>query len=280
MDKIEKLVAPYFDNHSGCGGASYDEVINKINEIIDALNGKEDPELREINDEEIRKDLIGGLMWQRDNLKSEGPHDNNLILPGFCLTVGEHLAYLKKQKEQKAIPIPPPCWESAIQEQKPVEKQDYSGLTDFERAIHRGFLCAGVENVPVTIIKETAQECLAQIKPAEWSEEDEENRQLINAILWNSIGKHIEDSKYDFTVTQGDATKLIQWLKSLRPQKKEDLAIEGIQGVSGHLDPAGVWKPTPAHLEALEFVIADYRESGCDTTANYLQEIYDEIKKL
>ena len=62
------------------------------------------PELREINEEEIRKDLIGGLMWQRDNLKSEGPHDNNLILPGFCLTVGEHLAYLEKQKEQK------PAW--------------------------------------------------------------------------------------------------------------------------------------------------------------------------
>jgi len=59
------------------------------------------PELAESEDERIRKDLIGGLMWQRDNLKSEGPHDNSLILPGFCLTVGEHLAYLEKQKEQK-----------------------------------------------------------------------------------------------------------------------------------------------------------------------------------
>ena len=58
------------------------------------------------------------------------------------------------------------------------KKQDYSGLSDFERAIHRGFLCAGVENVPVNIIKETAQECLAQLKPAEWSEDyDEENLQ-------------------------------------------------------------------------------------------------------
>lgn len=38
------------------------------------------------------------------------------------------------------------------------------------------------------------------------------------------------------------------------------------------------WKPTPAHLEALEFVIRDYREDGCDTTANYLQEIYEHIK--
>lgn len=52
-------------------------------------------------------------------------------------------------------------------EQKPVEEQDYSGLNDLERAIHRGFLSAGVENVPVTIIKETAKECLAQMKPAE-----------------------------------------------------------------------------------------------------------------
>ena len=58
-------------------------------------------------------------------------------------------------------------------EQKPIEKQDYSGLNDLERVIHRAFLCAGVENVPVTIIEETAWECLAQMKPAEWSEEDE-----------------------------------------------------------------------------------------------------------
>lgn len=57
------------------------------------------PELRESEDERIREDIIGGIMWQRDNLKSEGPHDNNLILPGFCLTVGEQLAYLEKQRE-------------------------------------------------------------------------------------------------------------------------------------------------------------------------------------
>lgn len=35
-----------------------------------------------------------------------------------------------------------------------------TGLSDFERAIYRGLLSAGVENVPVTIVKETAQECL------------------------------------------------------------------------------------------------------------------------
>lgn len=90
-------------------------------------------------------------------------------------------------------------------EQKPVEKQDYSGLTDLERAIHRGFLCAGIENVPVTIIKETARDFLAQMKPAEWSEED--SLHLANAIL--SAEKE-----------WGTESCTAKWLKSLRPSWK------------------------------------------------------------
>lgn len=53
--------------------------------------------------------------------------------------------------------------------------QDYSGLSDLERAIHRGFLCAGVENVPVAIIKETAKECLELAKKELLSYADESN---------------------------------------------------------------------------------------------------------
>ena len=41
------------------------------------------PELRESEDERIREDLIGGLMWQRDNLGRLGKHDDSLILPGL-----------------------------------------------------------------------------------------------------------------------------------------------------------------------------------------------------
>ena len=44
------------------------------------------------------------------------------------------------------------------------QEQDYSDLSDLERAIHRGFLCAGVENVPVAIIKETAKEVQSILK--------------------------------------------------------------------------------------------------------------------
>lgn len=46
---------------------------------------------------------------------------------------------------------------------KVCEDSDYSGLNDFERAVHRGFLCAGVKNVPVDLIKETAKDCLTQL---------------------------------------------------------------------------------------------------------------------
>ena len=110
------------------------------------------PDLEESNDERIRKEIIGFIQSQIEDGNSAG--------------WDRWIAYLERQKEQK-----------------PSEKQDYSGLTDFERAIHRGFLCAGVENVPVTIIKETAQDCLAHIKPVELKYWDKEMIQSIISIL-------------------------------------------------------------------------------------------------
>lgn len=59
------------------------------------------PELAESEDERIRQELIGGLMWQRDNLEAIGPHDDNIILPGFTMKVGNIIDSLRKQKEQK-----------------------------------------------------------------------------------------------------------------------------------------------------------------------------------
>ena len=51
----------------------------------------------------------------------------------------------------------------AARPKKEKDKPDYSGLTDFERAVHRGFLCAGVDKVSKTIIQETAKDCLSQL---------------------------------------------------------------------------------------------------------------------
>ena len=40
------------------------------------------------------------------------------------------------------------------------------------------------------------------------------------------------------------------------------------------------WKPSEEQIEALEYVIRDYREDSCNATANYLQEILDHLKNM
>ena len=135
-------------------------------------------------------------------------------------------------------------------EQKPTEKQEYSGLNDFERAIHRGFLSAGVENVPVTIIRETAKECLAQMKPAEWSEEDDWKRKELIQYL---------EEKGDYR------TVWMTWLKSLpiRCPKKSDN-----------------WKPSEEQMSMLLAVINDPNNAGAESCYMALNSIYNNLKKL
>ena len=136
------------------------------------------PDLKESEDERIRKEMIKYFT----EIKSTVPLGSPNHFDGY-------IAYLEKQKGNSLSLVdawkemrPEVFAQASGNKPKPVEKQDYSGLNDFERAIHRGFLCAGVENVPVTIIKETAKECMAKNKPAEWSKEDETQR--INTIIF------------------------------------------------------------------------------------------------
>ena len=39
--KIEKLERRYIGPNTGCGGATFSDVIDKINEIVDVLNGEQ-----------------------------------------------------------------------------------------------------------------------------------------------------------------------------------------------------------------------------------------------
>ena len=135
-------------------------------------------------------------------------------------------------------------------EQKPVEKQDYSGLTDFEPAIHRGFLCAGVENVPVTIIKETAQDCLAKQK-AEWSEEDEVNiGWLIAYLKGDNAGEY-----YDEMMRESLADWLENRFKSIRPS----------------------WKPSEEQMKRLADAVESWRGG---IGYNELKSLYNDLLKL
>lgn len=144
-----------------------------------------------------------------------------------------------------------------VTDEKPAERQDYSGLNDLEGAIHRGFLSAGVENVPATIIKETAQECLSHIdKPTEWGEEDE--KKII--FLERLIRYNVPEGQYGWIdghigkfVTKLEA---ISMLKSLRPS----------------------WKPSEEHLQGLRRALTHVRQ-GSDAW-NSLSDLYEHLQKL
>lgn len=184
------------------------------------------PELRESEDERISKELIA---FFQDDLRGDYWHD---------LEVGHILAWLGKQKEQK-----------------PAEKQDYSGLNDLERAILRGFLCAGVENVPVEIIKNTATECIAFLaliepKPAEWSKEDER-------ILTSIIERGSSQVPFGEPALREEQMEwLMNQLKFLRHS----------------------WKPSEEQMAALYTAAREspiIKENG-----NYLYDLYEQLKKL
>jgi len=121
------------------------------------------------------------------------------------------LAEWSEKDAQKLVPF-----SCGHEKGQPGEKQDYSELNDLERAILRGFLAAGVENVPIGIIKDTASECvgflaLTESEPVEWNEEDEgELQNAIDALEFlGKKGVYRSESGYDA------ALQAASWLKSL-----------------------------------------------------------------
>lgn len=190
--------------------------------------------------------------------------------------------------------IDPNYFDRKEKEQKSAEKQDYSGLTDFERAIHRGFLCAGVENVPVTIIKETAQECMAKIKPAEWSDKDKNIFKLALDLI-----KHSDDC--DGILDQELAVKWFAELPSrFVPQPKQEWSkedenkIESIKGLItmgrfadtntiraiwellDSLRPS--WKPSEEQIDCFERLIAFKNPEPEDI--KMCESLLEQLKKL
>ena len=100
------------------------------------------------------------------------------------------------------------------------------------------------------------KDILPQPKP-EWSENE---RQRLKTIAGYLRYKGYEE----------DAC----FLESIPPQQKE----EGIKGIKGHPDPAGVWKPSNGQLKALKYFLAHHRLQRDTSTAKW--EEYDELQSL
>ena len=107
-------------------------------------------------------------------------------------------------------------------------------------------------------------------KEAEWSEEDEDNRLAISKAIW----------EYD-EFLQGDAIKLINWLKSLRPQPKRNCK-ECAMFLGGECTRPH-WKPSEGQIKALELVV-NFLKPRKDTyepkKVTELESLYEQLKKL
>ena len=147
------------------------------------------PELKESEDERI-KSVLYCIVRDIESVKN--------TLEANSLTVDKALAWIEKQhnpnvtdEEMKEVLRfeYEKGKKDALRESDNERKQDYHGLSEFERAIHRGFLCAGDENVPVTIIKETAKDALAQIhRYGCWSKEHYELEEFAKIVRGNLTG--------------------------------------------------------------------------------------------
>ena len=178
------------------------------------------PELRESEDERIRKRLIKVV----SDIAGSWPFEV------YKITKKEAIAYLEKQ------------------EQEPIG-------TDFCTAVKNLMNLHKIKN---KFTEEDydfqAKELLKLIKqkPAEWSEEDEKKRKGLIKGLEDRMG-------FGWASDPFSREEYIEWLKSLRPQKKEDLPK---------------WKPREEQMKALWEVY----EGGEKQSA--LASLYADLKKL
>ena len=264
---------------------AYDKALKWMRELYPGLHGatKEDaehyfPELRKSEDERIRKSLV--LYFEK--FKPQDMWDERF-------SIGDVLAYLEKQKDHFR------------DDTKMVEKQDYSSLNDLERAIHRGFLSAGVENAPVTLIKETAKECLEQMKPSEInvkalleadrlaSAEMTGRLKERNEILENPEKYGLqkpaewseEDEKMRQRIIRHIESEYQDWCKDKYGNSEiisdgKESCRERIAWLKS-LRPQPHWKPSDEQMDALKDVAYGTYQNG-DGPA--LRSLYEQLKKL
>ena len=196
----------------------YEAVLEKAREMMNNECSSEQtkvicqelfPELRESEDEEIRKEIrtlyndidscIDKLLKARTNKDTEAEGKALFRMEGLMVGTLQDLSciedYLEKQKER--------------QHGGQVDPTDASWYAYYQRGLNKGY-GLGLE----TGRKEQ--------KPAEWSEEDEKMRQRLIA----SLGRIGANTRTDSTSVNYCFIEEIAWLKSLRPQPKVEWSEE------------------------------------------------------
>ena len=289
----------------------YEAALGWMRKVYPTMTGadKEDaehyfPELTESEDEKIRKELIAYHKGMADK-NEETCNPNHLH--------NVWIAWLEKQKNVE---------EEIEKAYRNADKIQY------EKGYNMGYL-KGIEvGMQDAIekqkgqkdwaeelnakIKELHKQCLGLLKPAEWSEEDEE---MLNRCI-SSIDE-AKENRYAYKETDGDTSydEEMAWLKSLcpQPQKLEDwteederkyqcirkILLDNLDSSEGKFTVAEIldwyekkgtgrnskytWKPSEEQMQILRTVIdfATGKQSVfyiCHQPV--LESLYNDLKKL
>ena len=263
------------------------------------------PELRESEDERIRKEIIEKI--------------SNLACGCFISQEQKQkfISYLEKQKEQKPVEYLPKQKVFDIADKLtnltyskllPIESDEYKKLYEIISDVY-GLLDHPIEQMPVEEQKEQ--------KPAEWEKATidhlytlasfikssgyEDDGEFLEGVAnklkttqdhpateWgyedektiNSLISLIEEIKSQPLKRLEDWDGYIHFLKSLRHQWKPS---EVCYGAKGDPDPAGVWKPSEEQMYILNWVaniLLNHDGIVEEEVSKKFQSLYNDLKKL
>ena len=127
-------------------------------------------------------------------------------------------------------------------------------------------IIAWLKSLPLNLKKKN--EDVVKLCSNEWSEEDEKNLERVT------------DCIYEFYPDPVMKYKLKDWLKSLRPQYHGDVTMTEAYKMGFEAGKASSWKPSEEQMDRLFSIVAALRKDYCDDMADFLANLYADLKKL
>lgn len=284
--KIKKLDPAFMGSNAGSAGASLDEVVLKINEIVDVLNG-ETPELRESEDERIRKELIEYLRGDLDDITTddtdrwinwiEKQKDCFLVPKSHLDPVGklgvDGMKMLEKQKEQK----PNSTEDMPYITDEHFYEREHADSFKYKLAEYMTKCCTKKEGpygyeygISAESILQMAKEEL--IKRGELKEQKPaEKSEIPTNPEWSEKKINWDDVKHSIKITTNDSSNA----SGLEATNKSPDEIN-----KAEREPA--WKPTEEQMNALNttYTYLFNQTNGVFPCLHTLETLFGDLKKL
>ena len=299
MDRYEEALERARVIYKGRKAMHYTDEIADLEEIF--------PELRESEDERIRKTLVKhftdkkncvGDTWAGMDVNSvlawlEKQKEASKAIEAVDRIdkyIDEHLANAHDMKDSNPDKKYYRGWDDALGKMAGILQDVYSEEKQEERK-PEGVYVDCTEHPEWYGIPPKEQ------KPAEWSEEDEDNIKTLIQVVRGQLG--LSECRQEY---------IVNWLKSLRPQQKVKLTeldeniLEGAiafveqndhfnywRGVDKHTVLSALrslrpqWKPSEEQMSILKKAVERYRNDWVGATIkeqNDLTSLYEQLKKL